>query len=119
MWKPCFILDRFKFLHSIRRSPKLAPYYLLEKIKDDANTITGKNVKLILGNENKDIFKVNINELAKNIKLCQPEETNRWKINIIKELTQVKMNLLSVTFENEATFNKDEIQDMIDYVATC
>ena len=29
------------------------------------------------------------------------------------------MNLLSVTFENEATFNKDEIQDMIDYVATC
>ena len=60
-----------KFVQSIRKNPKLAPYYLLEKIKDDGNTITGKNLKLILGNEKTDIFKANIKELAKNTRLCQ------------------------------------------------
>ena len=109
-----------KFVQSIRKNPKLAPYYLLEKIKDDGNTITGKNLKLILGNEKNDIFKEDIKELAKNIRLCQPEVNNSWKVNIIKELTQLKLNLLSIKFgNNDDTFTKDEIQDMIDFVATC
>ena len=114
------IYTRFlKFVQSIKESERPAPYYLLEKIKNDANTITGKNLTHILGNEGKDVFNIDIRKFTKNIALCHPIENNSWKVNLIKELTNLKLNLLGVQFSDGDELNRNEIQEMINYVSTC
>ena len=92
---------------------------MLEKIKNDANTITGKNLTHILGNEGKDVFNIDIRKFTKNIALCHPIENNSWKVNLIKELTNLKLNLLGVQFSDGDELNRNEIQEMINYVSTC
>lgn len=39
-----------------------------------------------------------------------------WKINLVKELTNVKMNQLSMVFANESLLTMDEIDDILNLV---
>ena len=96
------IYSRFiKFLQSILKSNKKAAIYLLFRTIRDQRTITGGNVQKILSYcEETDIFEVNLNKFKKNFKFCELPEGYEWKINLVKELTDIKMNILSVNFDD-------------------
>ena len=88
------IHSRFlKFIQSIKKNKKLAPYYLLEKIKDDVNTITGKNIKYVLGNNSKDVFKTNVENFKMNQVFCQLDEKHAWRVGFVKEITSLMMEV--------------------------
>ena len=70
-----------KFLQSIKDCKKIAPYYLLEKIKDDVNTITCKNIKDILGIDHTEIFTVDTTSLKKKIVFSEIDQHDLWQVN--------------------------------------
>ena len=82
-----------KFIQSILKTDKKAVIYILFKVIDDQRTITGKNANLILKEVNEtNIFDININKMKRSMKFMEQPEDSNWKINLIKELTDIKMN---------------------------
>ena len=100
------------------KGKKLAPYYLLEKIKDDANTITGKNIKAIFGNQNIDIFKTHMPTFKKNIKFSNIENSDLWKVNAIKEMTDIKKGVKEVIFSDGEKLDYEALEKMTNHIAT-
>ena len=107
-----------KFVQSIHGGIKDAPIYLLELIKHNTNTITGRNVKKILYEiDETDISKVNLSKINKQIKFCEIPENEKWRINLIKELTNVKLNNLHIQFDNNGELTNENIDDIIYSIA--
>ena len=104
-----------KFIQSIMKGSKAAPIYLLELIKKNTQTITGKNNKLILNETGKvRIEDVSIDDLKENIKLKKMPEEDKWKVIAIRELTNVKQNKFQLCSENgNDFFSKKEIDFLI------
>ena len=71
---------------------KDAPIYLLDLIKNNTNTITGSYIREILNVTNKtNIFEVGKSDLKK-LKFYEIPDEERWRIGILKELTNIRMN---------------------------
>ena len=93
--------------------------YLLFKVIDDQRTITGKNINSVLKQTNEDdIFHINVKKLKHNYKFCEQPDDSNWKIDTIKELTSIKLNLLYVNFEDGTELTSAEIDNLINFVAT-
>ena len=115
------LYSRFvKFIQSIQKCSKSAAHYLLELIRNDKETITGKNIDIILREtEYNDIMDVNPNHLKQKLVFKELENENKWKVGIIKELTEVKQNNLVIEFNDETEkLTRKEIQALIDFIAT-
>ena len=113
------IYSRFvQFMQSIRKGKKSAPYYLLEKIKDDTNTITGKNIKTIFGNENIDIFETHMPTFKKTLKFSKIENNDIWKVNAIREITDIKKGSKEVIFSDGEKLEYEALEKMSHYIAT-
>ena len=86
--------------------------------KDDAQTITGENIRNILdelGQE--DIFNVKkscINELV----FVPIDENDRWKIRFVEEMTNLKQNVLFLEENDHGDFSLDEISEIINHIST-
>ena len=108
-----------KFIDSIWRGTKLAPIYLLETIKNNTQTITGRNIRLILNEtEKRHIEEVTINELKEKIKLKPLPEEEEWKVTCIKELTNVKQNKFCIEDDQgNDFFSKKELDFLISNLA--
>ena len=93
---------------------------MYELIKSDTRTITGKNIRQILIETDHDnIVDVNKNKMKKmKMKMKKIPEKEEWRIGLIKELTDVKRNLLGIDFDNEQHLTTDEINDIIFFVST-
>ena len=62
-----------------------------------------------------DIFKVNPLDIKKNLKFNTISEENAWRVNLVKELTNVKQNTLSLE-EHENSLTNEELDEILDYV---
>ena len=114
------LITRFvKFIQSIETGHKLGPIYLLETIRKNTMTITGKNIQYICDKLNVENFAdINVNEVKKNLKFKEIPENNVWKIDMIKELTNVKMNNLHIPFDDKEELTELDINDIISFIAT-
>ena len=91
------LLKRFMgFLNQIEKSAKIVPKQLLSFIKRDANSTTGSNLRnfLMLTNKN------DIDELTamgiEDIKYNEIEENDKWKVAMIREITDIKFKQLEL-----------------------
>ena len=102
------------------KGKKSAPIYLLEVIKKNTQTITGRNIRLILNEtEKRKIEDVTIEDIKNEIKLKTIPENETWKVNLIKELTNVKQNILYISNDKEEDFfTTPEIEAIIADLAT-
>ena len=92
--------------------------YLLNIIKDDTNTITGRNIHEILNSTNENnIFNLKLSKIRKH-KFCELPENEKWRINFIKELTNVKLKNLEINFTNNEEFTRKEIDAIIEIIST-
>ena len=115
------IYSRFlKFIQSITKGKKRAPLYLLEIIKNNTQTITGRNIRIILNElDKRNIEEVTVEEVKTNVKLKEIPEEELWKLNVIKELTDVKQkNLYVINDQNEDLLTRAEIDIMLADIAT-
>lgn len=114
------LMTRFiNFIQSIEKGHKSAPLYLLEKIRDDTMTVTGRNIKYICEElEEENISNININSVKKSFQFQAIPKDEEWKIGIVKELTDVKMNKLDISFDNNVSLEEAEIDDLIQWITT-
>ena len=113
------ILARYvKFLQSILKSPKVAVRYLLMKVMNNCNTQTGKNIRFILDKVGaQDIMKVKTEDVKKKVKFCEDDDNYMWQVNLIRELINIKYNILSVSQAEDALTNED-LEEILVYVST-
>ena len=108
------LLERFlSFLEQIHKSKKNVPKQLLSFIKNDARSTTVSNLRKILLLTEKDT----IDELSKadvtSLQYQEADPKNKWKINMIKEITDIKFDQLEV--EN---FSKDKLEEILSFLCT-
>ena len=62
---------------------------------------------------------VNTNHLKQKMVFKELENESKWKVGMIKELTEVKQHNLVIEFNDEtAKLTRKEIQELIDFIAT-
>ena len=84
------LYSRFvKFVQSITKGNKLAPIYLLESIKNNTQTVTGRNIKLILQDLNqRNIEKVKLEDIKSEIRLATMNQNEKMKNYDFKRIDQ-------------------------------
>ena len=90
------IIRYVKFLQNIMKSSKLAVQFLLQQVKNDLSTLTGRNIRFILDKigHDKDIFKVKTNWLKKDYKFCKIQENEKWRVSLAHKIVNVKQLLM-------------------------
>ena len=108
------------FIQNIRKSDKLTVIYLLEKIHLDQNTVTGKNINHVVNLSDKtDIFKIDHKSFKKSFKFEKLPQDQNWKVNLIKEITDINHKALVIGEENDKMqFTEDELNEIKNFVAT-
>ena len=112
------ILARYvKFIQSISKSSKLAVRYLLQKVMNNYNTQTGNNIRFILNKVGaEDIMKVKVEDVKK-VKFCENDDDHTWKVNLIREITNIKHNVLSVNQAGDFLTDED-LEEILSFVCT-
>ena len=86
---------------------------------DNVETVTGKNIRYILTElDQSDIFKVKKKYVKKNFKFAPIQPADEWKVQFVKELTDVKQNVLSIPDDQNGQFIPDEQDEILNYVTT-
>ena len=103
------LIKRFlSFIKQIEKSKKMLPIQLLQVIKHDTRSITGCNVRKILlllkRTKIEDIKQEDID----NLEYAVLEEEEGWRVNLIKEISDVKCGQLSVD-----GFSTDECEEIL------
>ena len=63
------------------------------------------------------VFKLKLSKLRKH-KFCELPEHEKWRINMIKELTNVKLKNLEINFTNNEDLTTKEIDAIIENICT-
>ena len=112
------ILRYIKFLQSLKKSPKIAVQYLYQKVKDNVETVTGRNIAYILKLSGyDDIEKINLLDLSRRIKFEAMRKEDSWKVDMIREVVNIKKNIF-ILDNKEDSFHEDELNDIINYLST-
>ena len=108
------LLDRFlSFLSQIQKSKKLVPKQLLNFISNDVGSTTGSNLRnLLLLTDKNSIEEINSDDV-RSMNYHPIEEKDAWKVNLIKELTNIKYNELELS-----EFSREELDEILSYVCT-
>ena len=108
-----------KFIHSIKKSTKFGVQFRYQKVKNNVNTVTGKNIAFVLNATGyDDIEEVDVNTVKKKVKLCEFSEENRWKVDCIKEIVNVKYKVLVLNNEEENALDDDELNEILEFIST-
>ena len=103
----------------IQRSSKIAVQYLYQRVKKNVETVTGENIAYILklsGYE--DINQVNSRNLSKIIQFDKMKEEDEWRVRMIREITNIKQNVLYLDPTSNESFDNDQLNDIIDFLST-
>ena len=93
------LITRFvKFLQNIKKSPKLATQLMLQKVYNNVNTVTGKNIRMIkdiIGHEH-DLLLVKPDWLRRKIRFSEMGEDDTWRVHMIREIINIKQGVAEV-----------------------
>ena len=107
------------FLQSIAKCNKKSLHYMYELIKSDTRTITGRNIREIKHiTESDDIMDIKVKEMKKTVKFKMVPENEKWRISLIKELTNVKHNKLEIRFEDGEIISENDIENILSFAST-
>ena len=95
------IIRYVKFIHSLAKSPKMCVQFLLQKVLKNVETVTGRNIAYINRKTGYrfDICSVTPNQLKRSLKFCDIKTEDKWRVHIIKEMTNIKQNVLKLEGE--------------------
>ena len=76
--------------------------------------MTGRNIRFILDQTGYDeIFAIKVNEAKKMLTFCDVPENEKWKIDFIKEIVEVKQNNLKI---DDDVMTVEELDEIIEYL---
>ena len=113
------IITRYiKFIQSLKKSPKIAVQFLVEKVLRNCNTLTGQNVRFVLDKTGtEDIFKVNVTKVRNDLEFCETKQEDEWRLNFVKEIVNIKNNILNLD-QNENNLTTEELEEILEYICT-
>jgi hypothetical protein len=107
------------FVQSAKKSTKMTVQMLLQMVKDDMQTVTGKNIRLISDElETDDIFNVKKNFVKQKLKFAPARPEDEWKIEFAREITNLKQNVLLLDDNENGQFTSEELCDILNYLTT-
>ena len=91
------------FIQSLRNPKNELLPLLFNLTCSDLSTVTGQNVNFLMTKLEKPTLSALINDRIsiKKSRVYKLSNTENWKINLIKEISLIKKELLEVTFEDE------------------
>ena len=111
-----------KFLQNVQKSDKVAVQFMLRKAQNDVNTITGKNVRYIQDQIGIycDLLAVSPSWLKQKLNFCEISNGDRWKVNLIKEVTNIRHSVLFLEHEDssESFLANDQLQEILNFVSS-
>ena len=108
------LMSRYvNFIQSVVKSKRKAVLFLFQRCK-----VTGKNIQFIESQvANSSILTMKKNEFKKNYKFCEMKTEDEWKVNFVKEIVNVKPNVLHLEAgPDELTI--EELDEMINFIVT-
>ena len=89
--------------------------FLLQKVIKNVETVTGRNVAFINRKTGYkfDCLTVAPDRVKKSLKFCEIRKQDKWRVNMIREVTNIKQNVL--TLEG---FSTEELNEMIEIIST-
>ena len=106
------LIERFLgFLEQIQNSSKIIPNHVLNYAKSDVRSITGSNVRNILLLTEKDAIEHVTKHDVKKLKYREVTIEDSWKIDIVKEIIEIKNDQLSLN-----DFTKEELNDILTHL---
>ena len=117
------LISRYvKFMQSIQKSDKLAVKYMQQKVFNNVETVTGRNVRYIEDKLGPSCSLLNADTawVRKKVHFCEFRKEDTWRVNLIREITNINQNTLELSNdEDENSFlSNDQLQEIIDYVST-
>ena len=95
---------------------------MLNKVERNYATVTGRNIGYIenLIGPKIDLYNVGKKEVKSKVIFCEMSKNDKWKVNLIKEATNLKQGKLSFdsVYENDNLFSKDELNFIIDFISS-
>ena len=110
--KQVFAKRFLQFCDKLQKSPKVAVRDTFEKVKANVKTTTGKNLVELGLLLNKPIGNLSPHDAA-SIEFARVADEEKFRINFIKELIDVKHGDLEV-----AGFLDDELEEIVEYLCT-
>ena len=106
------LIKRFlKFVSAVRFSTKSILRNMYRMIAKDVRSVTGSNLRRIMLIVNKG----DVNDLSPTdsalVQYRKENSDNQWKINLVKEIIEVRNNILQVEFILE-----DELENILHYL---
>ena len=96
--------------------------FMLRKVLDNVNTVTGKNARFIqekVGTYDS-LLDINLKQMKRKLKFCPIEDVDVWKINLIREVTNINHNTLIIepADDDENFLTRDQLKEIVDYVSS-
>jgi hypothetical protein len=110
-----------KFIQSLKKFPKIAVQFLVEKVLRNCNTLTGQNVRFVLDKTGtEDIFKVNVTKVRNDLEFCKTKQEDEWRLNFVKEIGNIKNNDINLDqIENNLTTEiLKNLRKILEYICT-
>ena len=116
-----FISRYIKFIQNmICKSDKPAVQLMFNMIRDNMSITTGRNVRHIEDLFQCDILRIDDKLIKTKLFFHQIPDAEAWRINLIKEITDVQQNVLSINNEDTDSniLSTVELQDIIDFISS-
>ena len=85
------LIKRFvSFIRQLQKSSKILPKQFLNLVRHDTRSITGSNIRKILLLTNKSSVEEITNDDIEHIEYAAISDENRWRIDLIREITDTK-----------------------------
>lgn len=101
------------FINSIRSSKKLALRNLFSSLKNDCQSVTGRNLRYLLCKYNKGRVDELNNTVVQNHAYCAISENERWRIPLMKEIIDTRNGQIQVI-----GMSKDDLNEILNFAAT-
>lgn len=113
------IIRYVKFIQSLKKSPKIAVQFLVEKVLRNCSTLTGKNVRYVLDKTRAScILDINISKVKRELKFNEIANEDAWRVDFIKEIANLKNNNLKLDDDDENCLTKEELDELLNYICT-
>ena len=115
------VLSRFvSFLQNAKKSPKLGVQFMLQKVLRNASTTTGRNISMIenIIGPRRNILEVSPKWVKNNVSFSNVSEHDKWRVSLIKEIMDLKCNILEFSHVDDSFLTKEELDDIVCFVST-
>ena len=104
------------------RTEKVAVQFMLRRVLQNVNTITGRNIRHIQDQigHHCDLLAVSPKWLKGKLSFCSISNENIWKVNIIREVTNIVHNVLVLEplDESDSFLANDQLQEIVNFVSS-